>query len=475
MEVLEVGLQRQPALLAELLRDRPDQVAHRDRAPLVGGLERGRQRAVADRAAGELELGREELEVDVGVERRLLGQQQPPDQLAVLGLGEREVDHEVEPAHERVVDVLAEVGREDHGARIALHLLQQVGDLDVGVAVVRVRDLGALAEQRVGLVEEEDRVGAGGGLEDAVEVLLGLPDVLGDDGGEVDAEELEPELGAEHLGGHRLAGARLAREQHLEPLGARDGALVAPLGEHAVAVAQVGRDRAEHLALAVGQHEVRPAVARGQLGGELAEQRGGGVAGAAVEVGGLGRVAVARARGDAWRPRRPAAIWVSESRNFALTSRVSRGAGQLGPRGLALGEVRHRHLDQQHGAVAERERAGSAWARAGRAAPDARRARAAAPCARRARGARARRRTAAGPRARSTARRRPSPRAWRGRARRSAAAAGRRRAPRAPRRRARRRRAGAASGRRGSRRSRPSTRRGPGSRPAPPRAAGARR
>ena len=43
VEVLEVGLERQPALLAELLRDRPDQVAHRDRALLVGGLERRRQ------------------------------------------------------------------------------------------------------------------------------------------------------------------------------------------------------------------------------------------------------------------------------------------------------------------------------------------------------------------------------------------------------------------------------------------------
>ena len=135
VEVLEVRLQGQPPLLAELLGDGPDQVAHRDRALLVGGLERRGQRAVADRAAGELELGREELEVDVVVERRLLRQQQPPDQLAVVGLGEREVDHEVEPAHERVVDVLAEVRREDDRAGVALHLLQQVGDLDVGVAV----------------------------------------------------------------------------------------------------------------------------------------------------------------------------------------------------------------------------------------------------------------------------------------------------------------------------------------------------
>ena len=101
-----------------------------------------------------------------------------PDPLAVLGLGEREVDDDVEAAQERVVDVLAEVGREDDGAVVALHLLEQVGDLDVRVAVVGVAHLGALAEERVGLVEEEDRVRALGGAEDAVEVLLGLADVL---------------------------------------------------------------------------------------------------------------------------------------------------------------------------------------------------------------------------------------------------------------------------------------------------------
>ncbi len=45
-------------------------------------------------------------------------------------------------------------------ARVGLHPLEQVGDLDVGVAVVGVAHLRALAEQRVGLVEQQDRVGA---------------------------------------------------------------------------------------------------------------------------------------------------------------------------------------------------------------------------------------------------------------------------------------------------------------------------
>ena len=82
VEALEVGLEREAALLAVLLRDRADEVAHLDLGVLVGGLERGGQRAVADRAAGQLELGGEEVEVDVRrrpAPRR--GSTRPPDPL----------------------------------------------------------------------------------------------------------------------------------------------------------------------------------------------------------------------------------------------------------------------------------------------------------------------------------------------------------------------------------------------------------
>ena len=65
-----------------------------------------------------------------------------------------------EPADERLVHVLAEVRREDGDAVVVLHPLEQVADLDVGVAVVGVAHLGALAEQGVGLVEEQDGVRA---------------------------------------------------------------------------------------------------------------------------------------------------------------------------------------------------------------------------------------------------------------------------------------------------------------------------
>src|SRR5439155_22229079 len=72
VEALEVGLEREAALLAVFLGDGADQVAHPDRPVVVGGLEGGGQRAVADRAAGELELPGQEVEVDVLGDRRLV-------------------------------------------------------------------------------------------------------------------------------------------------------------------------------------------------------------------------------------------------------------------------------------------------------------------------------------------------------------------------------------------------------------------
>ena len=126
-------------------------------------------------------------------------------------LGHREVDDRVEPPGERLVEVGAQVRGQDRDAVEGLHALEQVGDLDVGVAVARVLDLGALAEERVGLVEEQHGVDPVGLGEDPVEVLLGLADVLVDDGREVDDVQVEAEVAGDDLRGHRLAGARSRR------------------------------------------------------------------------------------------------------------------------------------------------------------------------------------------------------------------------------------------------------------------------
>ena len=109
-------------------------------------------------------------------------------------VGERERDDEAQPPQERGVERLLHVRRQDREAAVGLHALQQVADLDVGVAVVAVLDLGPLAEERVRLVEEQDRAARLGRVEDPPQVLLRLADVLADDLAEVDAVEVEVEL-----------------------------------------------------------------------------------------------------------------------------------------------------------------------------------------------------------------------------------------------------------------------------------------
>ena len=104
----------------------------------------------------------------------------PPDLLARRCVGKREADDEADAAQEGAVERALHVGGEDRQAAIGLDPLQQVGDLDVGVAVVAVLDLAALAEERVGLVEQQHRAAGLGGVEQALQVLLGLADVLAD-------------------------------------------------------------------------------------------------------------------------------------------------------------------------------------------------------------------------------------------------------------------------------------------------------
>ena len=122
------------------------------------------------------------------------GNDAAPDLRALGRVREREAHDEADPAQERAVDRVLGVRRQDREAAVGLHALEQVADLDVRVAVVAVLDLAALAEQRVGLVEEQDRPAGLGRVEHAAQVLLGLADVLRDDLAEVDPVEVEVEL-----------------------------------------------------------------------------------------------------------------------------------------------------------------------------------------------------------------------------------------------------------------------------------------
>src|SRR5205823_6319977 len=124
-----------------------------------GGEERGGESDVADVAARKLELAGEEAEIDVVGKRRSGRNESFPDAFAQISVGKRELDDVMHASGEGIVHVAAEVGGEDNDALVFLHFLEQIGDLDVGVAIVRVLDFGALAEEGVGFVEEENSVG----------------------------------------------------------------------------------------------------------------------------------------------------------------------------------------------------------------------------------------------------------------------------------------------------------------------------
>ena len=147
---------------------------------------------------------------------------------------------------------------------VLLHPLQQVGDLDVGVAVVGVAHLGALAEQRVGLVEEQDGVGVGRPRVKMRSRFFSVsPMYLLTTADEVDRVQVEAELAGDDLGGHRLAGAGRAGEERGACRALRELAGEAPVGQHAFAQRQPGRRaRAAGRASRSGQHEVVPAVQR---------------------------------------------------------------------------------------------------------------------------------------------------------------------------------------------------------------------
>ena len=152
----------------------------------------------------------------------------------------------------------AQVGGQHGQALERLHPLQEVGGLHVGVAVLGVPDVGPLAEEGVGLVEEQDAVHPLGLGEDPVEVLLGLAHVLVDDRRQVDHVQVEPERAGQHLGRHRLAGARLAGEEGLDASAPGSAVGQAPLVEHPFPPPHPGRqllELDEHLA---GQHQVDP-------------------------------------------------------------------------------------------------------------------------------------------------------------------------------------------------------------------------
>src|SRR6266566_298350 len=139
-----------------------------------------------------------------------------PHALALSQTRKWEGYDETQAAHEGSVQGTFHVGGQNSKAAIRLHALQQVIDLDIGVAVVAVLDFAAFAEEGIGLVEEEDGPAILRGIEEAAQVFLGLADVFAYDRREVDAIEVEAQGVGDDFGCHRLAGATLTCKEGVD-------------------------------------------------------------------------------------------------------------------------------------------------------------------------------------------------------------------------------------------------------------------
>ena len=194
--------------------------------------------------------------------RRRGGEKHFPDQPAGGHVGEGELDDRIEPPGKGLVEVLPEVRGQDRYAIELLHLLEQEGDLDVRVAIVSVVHFRAFPPERVGFVEEEDRIRVDRGVEDLPKVFLGLPNVLAHDPREIDLVKIQMHLRGDDRGGRRLARAGRSAEEGVGARVPRDFLPESPFVAHAMLVADLLTDLLE-LELRIGtEDQVVPAVDR---------------------------------------------------------------------------------------------------------------------------------------------------------------------------------------------------------------------
>src|SRR6266851_7674414 len=169
-------------------------VLHADALPLGVRQESRIQGCCRDIRAGHVQLGRKKVPIDL-LQQFLaaccLRVQYTAPQREPLGWPRlHEVHDKADAAQEGFVQVSFAVRGQDGNSLELLHPLQQVVNLDVGKAVVCVLDLGALAKQGVGLIEEQHHVGALTRVENLLKAFFSLADVFVDHAGKVDAEEL---------------------------------------------------------------------------------------------------------------------------------------------------------------------------------------------------------------------------------------------------------------------------------------------
>src|SRR5712672_3008968 len=139
-----------------------------------------------------------------------------PDLGTLLDFRKRKINHKPYAPKECLIERALAIGGENGQPAIGFHSLQQVADFNVCVTVMTVFDFTALAEQRIGFVEQQNRGAFFGGVKDAAQVLFRLANIFVDDLAEVDAIKIEPQFSGQDFSRHRLTGTAWPGEQRAD-------------------------------------------------------------------------------------------------------------------------------------------------------------------------------------------------------------------------------------------------------------------
>ena len=218
-----------------------------------------RQGDVSNIAAGDFEPPRQKIQIQFRSARRGLRPDAAPNAQAVFLARKRKFDDESDAPGESVVDVLPQIGGENGHASVFLHFLQQVGDFNVRVPIVRILNFRAFAKQGVGFVKKQDSVAVFSLGENAVEIFFRLADIFAHHRREIDFVEVQLEIVGDDFGGHGFARAALAGEKRVHALPQRKFGAESPVVNNCAAVFDVACNFTQLLHLIQRQNDVVPA------------------------------------------------------------------------------------------------------------------------------------------------------------------------------------------------------------------------
>ena len=135
-----------------------DQVSHIQGSRVLCGPKGSGHQDVFDIASGDVESLGQEFEVDVFTPGNLFRQESLPYPAPMFVIREGKLDHKLHAPDEGLVHILHEIGGQDHDPLVFLYSLQEVADLDIGIAIMGVFYLGSLAKHGVGLIEEQNGI-----------------------------------------------------------------------------------------------------------------------------------------------------------------------------------------------------------------------------------------------------------------------------------------------------------------------------